>query len=178
MRTIESRKVAGYIYVFTLDENHKNVHVLNASREPVPLKQTKHGLFCRFQSAIMGRPLKERQMLIKVGYTSKLPNQRLEEWHKKCHHPIHLIQPPRESNSAGYAREVNGWHCFDAVRAESDIHHQLRQIYGRGVVQCHGCMTSGGVAGRHVEWFLIPQADLRNVFAVISYWVAIGNHTE
>lgn len=165
----------GFIYVYTIDKGHNNLHVFDAAKNrTVPLKQSEHGLFCRLKAALQCRAPPERSILVKVGFTTKDPKRRLNEWRQKCQHPVHLIGPPPTTRDAGYSHDDLGWPCMRANEAEARIHEQLGAIFGRGSTECHGCKTEKG-PGKHREWFLVPGSSISQVFGIICYWVAVCN---
>ncbi|KAI5962076.1 uncharacterized protein KGF55_003151 [Candida pseudojiufengensis] len=74
----------------------------------------------------------------------------------------------------------DGFYCEENLKLiESTIHQKLRRKYGKGDVYCSGCLqdqekikdkqspfkTNYNV---HIEWFLIPKSDLREVHKLID----------
>ncbi|KAI5953080.1 hypothetical protein KGF57_004072 [Candida theae] len=77
----------------------------------------------------------------------------------------------------------DGFYCEENVRVvESMIHQQLKKKYGKGDVYCSGCVAEDALTKNknkvkvplqnnynvHVEWFLIPKQDLRDVYRIID----------
>ncbi|KAG5418810.1 hypothetical protein I9W82_003528 [Candida metapsilosis] len=77
----------------------------------------------------------------------------------------------------------DGFYCEENVSVvESMIHKQLRKKYGKGDVYCSGCVPDDELIKNkhkekvplqnnynvHVEWFLIPKEDLRDVYRLID----------
>lgn len=168
----------GYIYMYTLDVSHTNVHILDKkSNKWVPLGDTakassRFNIFSRSKKGITTKP---SMMLLKIGMTSKDPEERLLQWKQKCRHSIMFVEPPKESVKAlGYCQLKRGWPTGNAKQAESSIHEELRGLFGNGHVECEGCMVEGSKARkRHIEWFLVPTNQLAVVFETIHYWTAL-----
>ncbi|SCV05074.1 LANO_0G17898g1_1 [Lachancea nothofagi CBS 11611] len=51
---------------------------------------------------------------------------------------------------------------------ESGIHRYLWKRFGQGLIYCHGCKNEQGEPKRHKEWFLVPIAQVPDVFKIIS----------
>ncbi|KAI5952042.1 hypothetical protein CANMA_005121 [Candida margitis] len=77
----------------------------------------------------------------------------------------------------------DGFYCEENVNTvESMIHQQMRKKYGKGDVYCSGCISDEALTRNknkekvplqnnynvHVEWFLIPKQDLRDVYRLID----------
>lgn len=77
----------------------------------------------------------------------------------------------------------DGFYCEENVSVvENIIHQQLRKKYGKGDVYCSGCIPDDALIKNkdkekvplqsnynvHVEWFLIPKQDIREVYRLID----------
>lgn len=165
----------GYVYMYTLDMSHTNVHVMDKkSSKWIPLGDTAKPKFKLFKRSKTTSP---SMMLIKIGMTTKDPETRLLQWKQKCRHSIMFVEPPAESvESFGYCSLKRGWPTTDAKQAESAIHNELHGLFGKGHVECEGCMVDGTKdRKRHVEWFLVPTGKLPLVFETIHYWTSLYN---
>jgi hypothetical protein len=178
-------KTSGYIYMYTLDVSHNNAHVYDHDKQKYrALHHSKSGFFKKIAESL-GSPPPEthsvsghmrRTLLVKIGYTTKDPVKRLQEWKTKCKHPVILLSPPSPSSSrvrldpeAGdrFDQSKLGWPTVQVRAVESAIHTELRGLFGNGHVECEGC------SGRHNEWFLIPAGKMRVVYDTINYWIAL-----
>lgn len=160
-----------YIYVYTLEPGHPNVHVFQNGAF-VPLNSHRHSHRLRLKSWLFrtsstststnasGRGAKKAR-LIKVGYTTQTPVKRLAQWKSKCQHPIFLLGPgstspdhahpnnnnnnrKRNNNAYLYDSAMQGWPTQPqtAKAVESQIHAQLWLMFGKGSVVCEGCTKS------------------------------------
>lgn len=160
----ESHLNIGYIYVYTV--SHANVHVYDhqsSQFKRLQMEQEEEGTGCWTCLSCFASPTPQT-MLIKVGYTSKTPKKRMEEWKNKCMHSPVLL-----GGGNGYNIEKKGWITKNPLAVEKEIHRMLRSRYGKGHVECHGC------SGTHIEWFLLPSAmELKNVYKIIGENVKSG----
>lgn len=178
-------KTSGYIYIYSLDASHNNAHIYDHDKQKYrTLHSSKSGFFKKIADTL-GSPspepyslssLMKKPLLVKIGYTTKDPSRRLKEWEAKCKHPIVLLAPPSSSSSRLLSKNEPtnlfdytklGWPASQVRAVESAIHIELRGLFGKGHVECKGCM------GRHNEWFLIPSGKISVVFKTINYWVAL-----
>lgn len=90
---------------------------------------------------------------VKIGITSRTPEERMKEWEKKCGHKPDLIYPL----SSDDRRQVA--HIY---RLEALVHAELRE-YRRIEIRCGRCKKS------HIEWFERPAS---HVMAVAKKWTA------
>lgn len=156
-----------FIYAYTLDPSHSNVHVLSSSTNKfTPLVSSSSSKWWDFKSRS-----KIKGKLIKVGYTTQTPEIRLAQWKVKCKHPITLLCPP--SSSHGFDHTLKGWPIpqkhSNPLQVEAKIHQNLWSLFGKGTVQCQGCVTSTSANNIHLEWFLIPDNSkaLATVYSLI-----------
>lgn len=144
---ISQRPLSSYIYVYTLDKAHNNAHLYNHIKGKFETLQTK-------------------KILIKIGYTTRTPQTRLEEWKNQCQHPIRLIGPSKRTKH--YDPHYLGWHVTrnNNTRGPKDleqqIHKQLFDKFGYGYVVCHGCNA------KHYEWVVLRLSDLSSVYKIID----------
>lgn len=192
MTTDKTKPKRAYIYVYTLEAGHDNVHVF-ADGQFRPLGGESSWFKDLFRPSAGRKP---RMTLIKVGYTTQTPRRRVDQWREQCRHPIRLLGPPEPrrwlfggSGGGGYAREMEGWPVRVPERAravERAVHERLWARYGRGRVHCEGCAKAalkpgggggaGGKMGTHTEWFLVPNDDktLEHVYSVIADCIREG----
>ncbi|KAL8664868.1 MAG: hypothetical protein Q9202_002730 [Teloschistes flavicans] len=90
---------------------------------------------------------------VKIGATTRTPEERLQQWKKKCGHEAKLIFPEIEED-----RELIP-HVF---RVEKIIQAQLRNCR-RKEVECRKCKTC------HMEWF---ENSVPNAIALVRKWAA------
>lgn len=77
----------------------------------------------------------------------------------------------------------DGFHCKKNLKqVELKVHSTLREKYGKGDVYCSGCVPDDELTVNknlkraplqnnykvHIEWFLIPKADLQSVYKTID----------
>lgn len=140
----------GFVYVYALDSSHANAHVYNHSKGRYEELNKKRSLFGR----------RSKLLLLKVGYTTRTPQTRVQEWTEKCRHPIHLIGP-KDASSSSFDPKYMGWPAKAPQFAEKRAHEELFRQFGRGHVVCHGCNE------KHHEWFLVPAKQLNSVFNIL-----------
>lgn len=167
-----------FIYAYTLVPTHSNVHVMSSSTGKftplvsslsVKKKPWWRRSFSSKHTSSEGSSGGVGQMLIKVGYTTKTPEQRLAQWRLKCKHPIFLLVPtPQDHYEDYFDYTLKGWpiklqqsqhHQYNNInntttnhktfsntsslplQIESAIHQNLWSLFGKGKVLCHGCVT-------------------------------------
>lgn len=168
------KKTSGYIYIYTLDVSHNNAHVYDHNKQKYKsLNHSKSGFFKKLVDRLGLPPhiedlVMSRTLMVKIGYTTKDPMRRLQEWTSKCKHPVMLLSPPARIRVTGrFDQSKLGWPVPQVQAVESAIHTELRGLFGKGHVECEGC------TGRHNEWFLVPSGKMGVVFDTINYWVAL-----
>lgn len=158
-----NRTKAGYVYMYTLEPGRRNVEVWSHSRqkfEKFPVVHIRKNMWGSFLHLL--KVTSAPRVLIKIGFTTTTPEQRIEAWRRHCGHRIELVVPPR-GHSRGFDSAKRGWPVTDAHLAERHIHSTVGKLYGRGDVQCGGCD-----GGKHLEWFLVPRDSMGNVYDIIS----------
>jgi hypothetical protein len=168
--SLTTRSIApGFIYVYTLDSSHSNVHVYDHEKKSYVPLNGKRNLMAKILNR-KGASGAQKALLVKVGQTSKDPVKRLNEWKTKCGHPIYLMSPPVGSAARrSYSDNKQGWPTDQTRKTESGIHNELHALFGRGHVNCSGCKDNG----KHMEWFYVPSEKLGIVFDTIDYWVRL-----
>ncbi|ODV77707.1 DUF1766-domain-containing protein, partial [Suhomyces tanzawaensis NRRL Y-17324] len=133
--------------------------------------------------------------LIKIGMTTQTVEKRFKQWQDKCHHEIVDMLPasaPMASHSkmsrlvSKFSRlsikperlahayrtfrpDEKGFYCRNNLAVvESEIHRQLRNIYGYGDILCQGCNEASSGYKMHIEWFLIPKTHIPGVYRAID----------
>lgn len=184
-----------YIYAYTLDAGHSNVHVFeNGQFKPLAGKSKKGlaGLLSKTKLSKEGQSQPART-LIKIGYTTQTPTARLAQWQDKCRHSISLLAPSSKGHDYDYDFGQQGWPIKDPTLAkpiEGVIHKKLWALYGKGNVLCEGCVSpsaesngqgakDGDKARRnvHIEWFLIPNEKkaFETIYKVIEDCIREGS---
>lgn len=151
----------GYIYAYTL-WSFENAEVYNHNKqrfEPINTRGIRKLLFWR-------KPT--RQVLIKVGYTTIEPADRIDQWQRQCGHPLKLICPSSRA-APHFDTNHQGWRCRNPHSTEKAIHNKLHAQFGRGKVQC-SCKQGRGI---HVEWFLVPKNRLKDAIKIIDQIISI-----
>lgn len=198
----EFERKAGYIYVYTLSsflsKDDKKGGWIQARNLINPTRNVNKWVDVNIKKLDL--------ILIKVGMTTKTPAVRIMQWQMKCNHELTCLYP--ESHSFGgnsfleafkrlkiksksfenYQKSTNGFYAPKNIAAvEKQIHTLLKKKYGRGEIQCTGCIERNekaeklGFFGKfsskkselslfnvHNEWFPIPKRDLQNVFETID----------
>ncbi|CAN6600104.1 hypothetical protein TRVA0_001S08372 [Trichomonascus vanleenenianus] len=194
----------GFIYMYAFDSTQAKVHIFNhANHKYTILNKVEHydsatgamkqtGLFNLLKQKLssrstphdpVGMPSPHSMILIKIGFTRKTPSKRLQEWRRKCSHPIALLSPPpRTPAFSSFSAKELGWYTGDPVQVERAILSELRGLFGFGYVECNGCVERGKQnslfkndpkPNRHIEWFFLPKSKLPLVFDTIHYWVSL-----
>lgn len=154
-------------------------------------------------------------LLVKVGMTTQTVAKRIQQWESKCQHKLVCLHPeydmPLSQNSlldrfkrltisslrhsaqfrqyTTFQDNVKGFFVpRDVLKAEKEIHEQLKNRFGRGDVYCTGCVEKAKNKHNesslltlfkkkdfvqsdynvHVEWFPIPKKKLHEVFKIID----------
>lgn len=196
----EVAKKGGYIYVYTLsaffDKQKAYIQTRNLLSKD------------RKDEWVNVDTRKTPTILVKVGMTTKTPAIRIQQWEAKCNHSLKHIYPESASKKSGFLQKfkrltmdpVGSYHTYDnqlrgfraaknILDCETQIHANLRKRYGRGSVQCTGCLESTPETSRslgfrdffgknltqaetnyniHNEWFPVPRKNLHEVFTVIE----------
>lgn len=129
---------------------------------------------------------KSKYTLIKVGMTTRTSVLlRLVQWEQKCCHSLTCLQPNVQYFKTDLIDRLkrlkikeyktyrdNGFFCNQVAKSEVEIHRILRDKYGKGDVQCTGCVWRSNVPNAkysiHVEWFIVPKKEVPYVFDVID----------
>lgn len=92
---------------------------------------------------------------VKIGFTSKPIQQRLDEWEADCNRKPRLLYP---LPSAG-AKPI-----LHAAHVEALCHAELNWFRAR--IECKTCIK------QHIEWFKVSPDDvaLEQVIAVVRKW--------
>lgn len=199
--TEEYNNKGGYIYVYTLasffstNRNDGWVQTRNLTRNKnvdrwVDLDMKKLDI-----------------ILIKVGMTTKSPAIRIQQWEDKCHHKLKCLYPnshsfktfslsgmfrglsihPQKLKFHSYQSSAHGFFTpRKALQAEKLIHEALKKKYGRGQIQCTGCISNKELVPSskfsffsksrhepdshniHTEWFPVPKREIERIFHVID----------
>lgn len=200
--TAEYSNKGGYIYVYTLASFFSTKHN-EGWIQTRNLTKDKH------VNKWVDLDMKKLDvLLIKVGMTTKSPAIRIRQWEDKCHHKLTHLYPHSHSfkkfslseafrglsigsskaNFRSYESSARGFYnSKNALRAEKLIHDALRGKYGRGQIQCTGCVLKKELApsskwplilkGRnesnphniHTEWFPVPRREIEDIFKIIDY---------
>lgn len=174
----------GYIYVYSLCEGKKKGGRVNANPQ----------IFNHERQAFESLPA--NLTLVKVGYTTKTPRKRLQEWSKQCQHAIELLPNPKypiqRRNQETYDASENGWLIYKEAKSpqaiETQVHNLLWQLFGKGHVVCDGChknisdgevrtRTDNGM-NRHVEWFCLDRRDVPVVYEIVGCLTNGGDPEE
>lgn len=174
----------GYIYVYSLSEGQQQGRV---SSNPQIFNHEKQA----FEN------LPSNLTLIKVGYTTKTPRKRLQEWSNQCQHAIELLPnskyPIQRRNQETYDGSENGWLIYKEAKSplaiESQVHNLLWRLFGKGHVVCEGCHKNIVAAGektkqqkggmnRHVEWFCLDRRDVPVVYEIVGCLTNGGDPEE
>lgn len=145
-------------------------------------------------------------ILIKVGMTTKTPAVRILQWQMKCNHELTCLYPKshsfgktsfldafkrltiKSSSFSTYDASANGFYSPKNIAAvEKKIHTLLKKEYGRGEIQCTGCIEKSESVEKpgffrkllpkkaepalfnvHNEWFPVPKRSLDEVFRKID----------
>jgi len=155
-------------------------------------------------------------ILVKVGMTTQTVAKRIQQWESKCHHKLVCLHPEyhipaalsgsflerfrgltlsAQKTSAQFRQyttfqdNIKGFFVpRDVLRAEKEIHDELKQKFGRGDVYCTGCVEKGKAEHKesrlfdlfrkkdfmqsdynvHVEWFPIPKNRIHEVYKIID----------
>lgn len=135
-------------------------------------------------------------ILLKIGMTSQSVEARLSQWEKKCNHKLAVVNPKTDKrfngNLVNYFKRLSVkdevYNTFNGdgfkvshhlSQAESEVHKVLRELYGKGLVFCKGCINDQDSTTKsndlfingcniHIEWFLVPKKSLKMVYSVID----------
>lgn len=145
-------------------------------------------------------------ILIKVGMTTKTPAVRIMQWQMKCNHDLTCLYPKshklgkntfldafkrltiKEKSYSTYDSSAYGFYVPKNIAAvEKQVHTLLKKEYGRGEIQCTGCIEKNesfekpGCVGNllaktskltlfnvHNEWFPVPKQSIDEVFGMID----------
>lgn len=184
---IEIKSNPGFIYVFTL------VHLIDKSPSKQPWLRMAAPTSNNTIDYKRTREFKPKHyILLKIGYTTTTPRQRIKQWQNQCHHHYILVTPeliPKlvcsKTDKIGFLvqrfqqlrigkrkkcknfDDINaGFHTNRAYEVEQSIHATLRKKYGFSKIYCDGCKCSTG--GIHKEWFLIPRQDVGELMHMIN----------
>ncbi|CAI5759637.1 unnamed protein product [Candida verbasci] len=139
---------------------------------------------------------KSPYILVKIGMTTRFPDQRIKEWENKCNHKLINVGPRNKrfiykqnflerlsclSIQDNYERyRDDGFFVNKNLKlVESSIHKALKDKYGKGDVYCSGCLVDKSVAPKkdspfntsynvHTEWFLILKKEIEQVYNIID----------
>ncbi|KAG5368854.1 hypothetical protein CJU90_1087 [Yarrowia sp. C11] len=174
----------GYIYVYSLCEGKNKGGRVNANPQ----------IFNHEKDAFENLP--SNLTLVKVGFTTKTPRKRLQEWSNQCQHAIELLPngkyPIQKRNQETYDGSENGWLIYKEAKSpqaiENQVHNLLWQLFGKGHVVCDGChkniadaevrtRTDNGM-NRHVEWFCLDRRDMPVLYEIVGCLTNGGDPEE
>ncbi|EXK26322.1 hypothetical protein FOMG_17067 [Fusarium oxysporum f. sp. melonis 26406] len=95
------------------------------------------------------------QGFVKIGYTTRSVEERLQEWDFDCNRASKVLYPISLSTAAAIP---------NARRVEALCHAELD--HRRITIYCHGCLK------QHLEWFEIPSTEAIAVIQKWSDWMA------
>ncbi|EXK81931.1 hypothetical protein FOQG_13690 [Fusarium oxysporum f. sp. raphani 54005] len=95
------------------------------------------------------------QGFVKIGYTTRFVEERLQEWDFDCNRASKALYPISLSTAAAIP---------NARRVEALCHAELD--HRRIMIYCHGCLK------QHQEWFKIPSTEAIAVIQKWSDWMA------
>lgn len=144
----------GYIYIYTLESilESESGNWLKTRNLPDAKDKKK---WVAFDS--------RKYLLVKVGMTTQTVAKRLLQWENQCSHKLVCLNPDYRVNTerslvermkllalkptaqvrqyTTFQQDSNGFFVpQNVMQAEREIHSILRQKYGRGDVQCTGCV--------------------------------------
>lgn len=208
-RTVDYTK-PGYIYVYTLASLLDNSKDGWLKTRNLLTKSKDKDRWVTFKSKSL------LLILVKVGMTTQTVAKRIQQWESKCQHKLVCLHPEYKfpgSQSGTFLEKFRGltlsaqktsaqfrqYTTFqdnikgffvprDVLRAEKEIHDELKQKFGRGDVYCTGCVEKANAEHKessvfdllrkkdfmqsdynvHVEWFPIPKNRLHEVYKIID----------
>lgn len=208
-RTVDYTK-PGYIYVYTLAsllDNSKDgwLKTRNLLSES---KDKDRWVTFKSKSLLL--------ILVKVGMTTQTVAKRIQQWESKCQHKLVCLHPEYNipgAQSGSFLERFRGltlsaqktsaqfrqYTTFqdnikgffvprDVLRAEKEIHDELKRKFGRGDVYCTGCVEKAKAKHKgssffdlfrkkdfmqsdynvHVEWFPVPKNRMHEVYKIID----------
>lgn len=186
---------AGYIYVYTLSSflHGNSTGGWIQARNLVDSKRTAD----KWVDINMRRL---KLILIKVGMTTKTPEIRILQWEEKCHHKLTCLYPlshsfkktslldlfknlslKSKSPLLTFKKTSKGFYASKNLGlVEKQVHHTLKSKFGRGEIQCTGCIEENKAQKKnqnkntsisyniHNEWFPVPKSKIEEVFYIIN----------
>lgn len=178
---------AGFIYIYTLERFFSKDKDWFKVKN-LPKSKTKSWVSYDYN--------KSDYILLKIGMTTQNVQARLSQWEKKCNHKLVVVNPITDKafnlKLVDYFKRLSvkddeymtfkgdGFRVKNHLsQAEAEIHKVLRELYGKGLVFCKGCINSEASTSKsnelfvngcniHIEWFLVPKKGLKMVYQVID----------